>query len=237
MQVPSGRDFDSYDVRFVQLTVRCGFIRGDREPVFGTRAGAMTRVYIGGREDLTEHPELEWLVGRIIAGRILEDAHSREDLRQQCLIGIPTAGTPLAQAAAMASYRLQENNEPPRIIHHAMRESLKTHGIHHGWMNGKYDSSHTYWLVDNTVGPFAGSKLLARTHLLESGYRIDDIRTLLLVDRQEGGIERMKQERFQHIAVVYKILDILWLIDFLGLWPKATVQAIEAEIKSHQVVA
>lgn len=237
MQVPSGRDFDSYDVRFVQLAVRCGFIRGDREPIFGTRAGAMTRVYVGGREDLTEHPKLEWLVGRIIAGRILEDAHSREDLRQQCLIGIPTAGTPLAQAAAMASYRLQEDNAPPRIIHHVMRESLKTHGIHHGWMNGKSDSNHTYWLVDNTVGPSADSKFIARARLQESRYPINDVRALVLVDRQEGGIERMKQEGFHHIVVIYKILDILAIIDFLGLWQKDMVRAIEEEIQSHQMVA
>ncbi|MDO8577445.1 MAG: hypothetical protein Q7R55_01070 [Candidatus Wildermuthbacteria bacterium] len=235
MKVQSGREFDSYDVRFVQLAVNYGFVRGNREPIFGTRAGSMTRVYIGGREDFTEHPDLQWLTGRIIASRIWEDAHSREDLKQQCLIGIPTVGTPLAQAAAMASYRLQEDNKPPRIIHHVMRESLKTHGMHHGWMNGRHDSNHTYWLLDNTVGPSAGSKFLARAHLQESGYPTN-VRVLVLVDRQEGGIERMKQARFPHVIAVYKILDILEVINFLGLWPKEIVRLIQEEIKAHQEV-
>ena len=236
MKVPSGREFDSYDVRFVQFAVQYGLIRGHMKPVFGTRSGEKTRVYVGGRNDLTDHPDFEWLVGRVIAACVLEDAQKREDTKQQCLIGIPTAGTPLAQAAATVSYHFHGRVHPPRIIHRVMRETLKTHAMHFGWMNGEPDSGHSYGVGDNTVHD-ADSKLLARAHLLESRYPVDDVHALLLVDRQEGGIERMKQARFPHVVAVYKILDILEVINFLGLWPKEMVRAIQEEVQAHQVVA
>ncbi len=241
LQVPSGRVLDSLDLRLIDLFVRYGFIRWSEKP-FTLNSGVESHVYVFGREDLTDHPDFEWLMGRKIAELVLEDAARQGDKKQQCLIGLPTAGTALTQAAAMASWSRQSillggNHELSLIIHRIMREALKTHGVHPDWVNGKPQPDiHTYWFVDNVVTG-GGTMLEAREKLRESGYPVETMPALVFVDRQQGGIANMQKAGFQNIVVAYNLLDLTYAYGELGLWPKDAVQAVKEEIRAHQLVA
>ena len=239
MEVPSGRSFDSLDLRIVQLFAQYRFVDW-REEEFKLKSGVLSHVYVFGREDLTDHPDLEWLLGRKMAQLVRNNAVERGDLKPQCLIGIPTAGTVLAQAAAMVDHSWERisgyEGGSPRIIHRVMREVLKTHGAHPDWVNGKPIPDHTYWSVDNVVTD-AGTKVEARGRFQESGYPVDQMPALVLVDRQQGGIKRMIQSGFSNIVVAYNLLDLTFVFQQLGLWPKNAVQAVAEEIKAHQLVS
>jgi len=242
MEVPSGRVFDGVDLNMVKFSARYGFISWSDQPVT-FRSGMESRVTVGGREDFTDHPDLAWVVGRRIMTCVLQDAEARGDRKQQCLIGIPTAGTAFAQAAAMVNFAWErvlywkDSVDELRIIHRIMREALKTHGVHPDWVNGKPQPDlHTYWMVDNTVTD-GGTKVEAREHLLQSNYPVQEMRTLVVVDRQQGGIKRMEKAGFSNIVVAYYLLDLTYAFRELGLWPKDAVQAVEEEIKAHQLVS
>lgn len=239
MEVPSGRILEALDLRILQLFAQYGFIRWSDQPVT-FRSGVKSRVIIGGREDLTDHPDLEWLVGLKIRDLVLVDARARMDSKQQCLIGIPTAGTALAQATSIVNFAwhriYKDPQDPPRIIHRIMRQDRKTHGVHPDWVNGKPQPElHTYWMLDNTVTD-GGTKVEARERLDESNYPIEEMPTLVVVDRQQGGIKRMEQAGFSTIVVAYYLLDLTFAFRELNLWPKGAVQAVEEEIKAHPLV-
>ncbi|MFH1820314.1 MAG: hypothetical protein ABH805_00080 [Candidatus Nealsonbacteria bacterium] len=205
-----------------------------REAVFTLKSGIPSHVYVFGREDITDHPDLEWLIGRKTALSIQE--HSLLGDRQPCLIGIPTAGTAIAQAASMVSYAEDIRVNGYFICHRVMKEAIKTYGAHPNWVNGSPQPEiHTYWDLDNVVAD-GGSKFKVREKLNESGYPIQEMPSLIFVDRQQGGIQYMKQRGFTRIVVVYLLLDLTFAFGELGLWPKEAVKAVEEEIKAHPVI-
>ncbi len=228
--VPSGRVFDGTDVNILKRMHENGFVRYSEAP-FKLKSGIMSHVYVFGREDLTDHPDLEVLVGRKIAYLVWENSLPGDP--QPCLIGLPTAGTVLAQAAAMVSLD-HARGQNPVICHRVMREALKEHGAHNTWVNGKPDlSRHTYWTVDNVVTD-GDTKLKGAEKLEQDGYPSKGMPTLIWVDRQQGGIKCLEQAGFKRIVVAYYLLDITFALGELGLWPKETVQAVQEEIQAHQ---
>lgn len=239
MQTPSGQIYDALDLAILQLIIEYGFVRRAETP-FRLRSGIESHVYVFGREDLTDHPDLEWLIGRKIARLVQENSLPGD--KQPCLIGIPTAGTPLAQAAAMVSYHENIRVNPllpgsaDRVIcHRIMREALREYGAHPNWVNGPPQPElHTYWTVDNVVTD-GGSKFEAAERLGVSGYSAKEMPSLIFVDRQQGGIQKMEQGGFTRIVVAYGLLDLTFAFGELGLWPKDTVQAVEEEIRAHQL--
>lgn len=235
LEVPSGRVFDSHDEQTLRLFMKYGFVRW-RDEAITLKSGVLSHVYVSGREDLTDNPDLEWLVGRKIAQLVLGNMADRGDTKQQCLIGIPTAATPLAQAAVMVNWSQQRHGENTmaHITHRIMREELKGHGAHPDWVNGKPQADITCWTVDNVVTD-GKSKLEARDRLLESGYPVGDMPSLVFMDRQQGGIANMEQAGFRNIVVAYNLLDVTYALGELGLWPKDAVQAVGEEIKAHQL--
>ena len=237
-ELPSGRVFDAYDEQTLRLFVKYGFVRWS-EKAITLKSGVASHIYVSGREDLTDNPDLEWLIGRKIAQLVLDNMADRGDTKQQCLIGLPTAGTPLAQTAAMVNWNQQRqrknSNKAPHIIHRIMREGLKDYGVHPAWVNGKPQPDiHTYWTVDNVVTD-GRSKLETRDRLLESGYPVEDMPSLVFMDRQQGGIANMEEAGFRNIVVAYNLLDVTYALGELGLWPKDAVQAVDEEIKAHQL--
>ncbi len=235
MQVSSGTVFGKDDLELLRLMVDHGFIQR-RDVPFKLKSGVMSHVYVFGREDITDNPYLEWLIGIKIA-RLVEE-HSLSVDKQPCLIGIPTAGTPLAQAAAMVSYaeQIRTGGRGSIICHRIMKEALKEHGAHPKWVNGDpRPDVHTYWTVDNVVTD-GKSKFEANDRLRESGYPVDGMPNLVFVDRQQGGIQNMEKAGFKRIVVAYKLLDLTFAFGELNLWPKSAVKAVEEEIKAHQLL-
>lgn len=233
MQVPSGQTFSEFDLKLLRLMAEYGFIRRSERP-FRLVSGVESYVYVFGREDLTDHPDLEWFAGRKIAEVVWKE--SREGAPPACLIGIPTAGTALAQAAAMVSWQEVLPESGAIICHRIMREAMKEHGAHHTWVNGKPDFiRHTYWMVDN-VATDGGSKIRAAEKLMQDGYPAKEMPCLIFVDRQQGAMKRLEREGFQRVVVAYNLLDITYAFGELGLWPKSAVAAVEEEIRAHQFI-
>jgi orotate phosphoribosyltransferase len=244
MQVPSGRTFTKADLDLLRRMADVGFIKySDKQ--FQLKSGIMSNVYVFGREDLTDHPELEWIAGRKIAQVVYENTL---DDRQPCLIGLPTAGTALAQAASMASVHLLRDrplmdllstSHHVPIAHRIMREQLKSHGSgqHKGtWVNGRPDHMRQqYWTVDNVVTD--GDTKVENARRLESdGYPAFQMPVLIYVDRQQGAVRRLKDEGFEKIIVVFELLDVTFAFGEMDLWPKTAVASVEEEIKAHQLV-
>lgn len=232
MKVPSGQIFNKLDLQILPLLVKYSFIQW-RDTPFILKSGVNSNVYVFGREDITDHPDFEWLIGRKIA--LLVKEHTLPEDKQPCLIGIPSAGTPLAQAASMVSYKENICVNGHFICHRVMKETLKAHGAHPNWVNGPPQPEiHTYWTIDNVVTD-GGSKFEAADRFSESGYPIQEMTSLVFVDRQQGGINRMEQRGFKRIVVAYRLLDLTFAFGELGFWPKATIKAVEREIRDHQL--
>lgn len=230
MQVPSGAVYGKQDLAILLDMAKFGFVRHSETP-FKLKSGVPSNVYVFGREDLTDNPQLEWHVGTKIAGIVYDNTH---DARQPCLIGIPTAGNALAQAAAMVSFQLHRLSLP--IAHRVMREQLKQHGAHSTWVNGRPDlKRQRYWIVDN-VATDGGSKKEAAGKLEADGYPAKQMPCLIWIDRQQGAVPRLKAAGFEQVIVAYNLLDITYAFGVMGLWPKSAVAAVEEEIKAHQFV-
>lgn len=122
------------------------------------------------------------------------------------------------------------------ICHRVMKESLKEHGAHPKWVNGDpRPDFHTYWTVDNVVTD-GKSKFEASERLRESGYPVEEMPSLVFVDRQQGGIQNMEKAGFKRIVVAYKLLDLTFAFGELNLWLKSAVKAVEEEVKAHQLL-
>jgi len=233
MQVPSGRVFERDDLELSRLMVANRFIENQKQAAVLT-SGMSTYVYVSGREDLTDKNLFEWQVGRKIARLVKQYGESEYNQRQQCLIGIPTAATAMAQAAAMVSYAENILVNGQYICHRTMRENPKRHGLHQGWVNGEPQPDiHVYWTVENVVT--SGTTLITiAERLRQSGYPVEDMPILVFVDRQQGGIKKLEEAGFRKIVVAYNLLDLVFIFGELGLWSKNQVKAVEDEIAANQ---
>jgi len=226
--------FYEKDLRLVRQMAQHGFIRHVDTP-FRLNSGIESRVYVFGREDMTDNPAFEHAAGQAIANAVWGAMRDMTGgLRQSCLIGIPTAGTAFAQATAMASL-----GSTSVVCHRIMRETPKDHGAkeHQRWVNGKPDpDKHCYWLVDNVVTS-GKSMLEAAQKLVDDGYPSkSETPCLVFVDRQQGAAKRLEAAGFKRVVVAYYLLDITFALGELGLWPKSAVAGVEEEIRAHQFV-
>lgn len=233
MQVPSGRIFYKEDLCLVRQMVQYGFICYVDTP-FLLNSGIESQVYVCGREDLTDNMSFEMNVGERICNAVWNTTRDMGEIRQSCLIGIPTAGTAFAQAGAMTSWGSSDV-----ICHRIMRETPKEHGAgaHQQWVNGKSDpEEHCYWLVDNVVT--SGKSMLEAAQKLEEGGYPPKAETpcLTFVDRQQGAVKHLESAGFKKIVVVYNILDLTFAFGELGLWPKNAIKSVEEEINAHQCI-
>lgn len=207
-----------------------GFVRYSETP-FLLKSGIESNVYVFGRQDLTDNPRMTWLVGEKLADLVMNSKY--EEDKQVCLLGIPTAGTPFAQAASMASYcdhTKQPGGHP--ICFRIMKEALKNHGATKGWINGEPRNDQSYWLIDN-VATNGASKPEFRKKMRADGYP-DPHGVLIWIDRQQGALEFLRETGFKNVVVAYHLLDITYAFGKLGFWPEAAVKAVETEIELHQ---
>lgn len=218
MDVPSGRKLDDYDIALITYLKVFGFVRHSDRP-FTLKSGVKSHVYVFGREDLTDNPEFLHYLGQKMAWVVYEATLpllTDDNGLKPCLIGIPTAGTPLAQAAAMSAYYKKSffeweifHRELPKICFRVMREELKTHGAptHQSWINGRpRPKHHRYWMVDN-VATDGASKLETAKKWAQSGYP-DRPPVLIFIDRGQGAIQNLQRAGFEEVHVAYHLLDI-----------------------------
>ena len=233
LDVPSGRTYDISDLQLIMLMNKYGFIAQRDEP-FTLKSGIKSRVYVMGRNDVTDNPILGWYLGRKIARVIIENSLPTD--KPPCLIGIPTAGNAIAAATSLVAFVAGHSASAGPISYRVMRETVKAHGSGTAeWVNGKYDDQHTFWAVDNVITD-CGTKIEAKDKLISSGYPALEMPWLIAVDRQQGGIKRMQEHDFKRIVVAYYLLDISYAMGELGEWPKEVAASVEEEIKAHQFI-
>lgn len=225
--MPGSSSWDPLD-----RTILEGFARGDtlrwNEQPIELRAGKHSHVYVSARGELTDDPELLWPLGYKIALTVQNDQDLEGDTRPPCFVGIPTAGTPLAVAASLAAFRERIYQDAGSRV---MYDARKLHGNDRRWLAGEpIDvATRSIWLLDNTVTD-AQTKREALTRLGRDGYKPADISALVLIDRQQGGLEAMQQMGFRRVVALYSVLDIAAEFERIGHWSRARVRAVKEEI-------
>lgn len=223
---PSGAVFTSKDMELFKALFHIGFVTWKDEPII-FKSGKKSNTYVRGRQDLTNNPHI--LFG-LIAPRIVEFVRTTipiHDGRQHCLIGIPTAGTKLAMAAAGYSYYRQIR---PGIIYRELRVQKKAHGEDAGWTVGgpelKNDINIT---IEQAMS--SGSSIIEHTgHLKEDGYPVKDMHHVILVDRELGGIENLRANGLERVHTMFKLKDMVAALVEMELWPVARYKTLLKEI-------
>ncbi len=231
MKVPSGEIFSENDIELLKLMAKYGFVRWSEEP-FKLKSGIMSHVYVFGREDLTDHPDLSVLVGRKISERVWKMMKISKDKRQPCIIGIPIAGIPLATAASVFD-AIKSKDPSKAICYRIMRQKLKPHGAHHNWIDGRPDiEKHRYISIDNVITD-GGSKIEAAEKMDNDGYKAKEIDQIIFIDREQGGTQMLVEKGFKAPEIIFKLSDITFVFKELGLWSEESVQKVQSEIKAH----
>jgi orotate phosphoribosyltransferase len=195
------------------------------------KSGVKSHVYVSARAELTEDSELLYMIGEKIA-RTVQGEHERDnEERRPCFIGIPTAGTPLATAVALASYRECIRYNRQTAGSRIMYEQRKFHGLDIGWIAGGPIDFNEWrvWLLDNTVTD-GGTKEEVLRHLEEDGIPRNEISAIVLIDRQQGGLEAMQAMGLKRVIALYSILDVARAFEKMGHWDSKRLSAVEKEI-------
>lgn len=233
LDVPSGKVFNRLDLKIAMAMARHDSVEVLEKSIFGV-SGIELQSYVHLREDLTDHADFLWLVGRKLAqffSRLAETAEifqqAASEGKQLCLIGVPVAGIPLAQAASMVSQGESVYFGDQPICFRLMRQELKKHGADKAWINGRPGKHHFYCLIDNAIT--TGTSLLsAHRKAEESGYPA--MLSTVLVNRQQGGLGELGRNGI-NVFSVYNLLDLIYAFGKLDLWPEGKIAKIKQEIQ------
>ncbi len=156
-----------------------------QEPSFKLVSGRLSRFYVNCK------PTTLSARGMYLAGHLIFDEIKSSDI--SAVGGLTFGADPLAMAAAFAS---EINSQPINAF--SIRKTKKDHGIIR-WIEGDIQPGQGVAIIDD-VATTGGSTIKAieraRTEDLEV------IKSVILVDRQEGGLENIQQ----HVADVSRII-------------------------------
>ena len=229
---PSGTVFSEGDVELIRLLGDIGFIKYSKKP-FPLKSGVKSHVYVYGREDLTTNVNALWAIGEKVVQTAEAVMRRERDTRQALFVGLPTAGTPLAQAAAMVDWVKGYFLTPSAFMQ--MRSIRKlTHGVHESWLIGKPDmTKQRLFSVDN-VATDGGTKFEMGDRFAEDSIDPLTIDNIILVDRQQGAVRRMIEHGYKKPIVIFNLLDLTFVFGQQGTWPTEAVAQVEKEIAEHQ---
>jgi orotate phosphoribosyltransferase len=203
--------------------IRCGFLRWVPHEV-EFRGGMKSKVLVGGREDLTQHPRTLHKIGNLIAKAAFRVAPEYSKL---CLIGVPMVGNTLATAASIASERY--------LPFLNMRQVKKSHGAHRTWVDGEPYAFGHYVTIDNTITD-GGSKTETVERLSEDGFLVKyEVSHLVLVDRGIGGPEHLHALGYK----IFSIFDLPTLVRAFvecGEWPQERLDCILLENSRYKLM-
>lgn len=215
------RDFFECDKPLIRIIGERGIVYWSDEPIT-FKSGIKSHVYVSGRSDLTGDQAALSTIGNILRARAVralpQEIVSRRRIQ---FIGIPTAGTPLAVAAAISIGRGMIAG--CRI----MREVKKSHGNDHRWVDGEPRSDEYYVTVDNVITD-GQSKLEAIARLREDGYSVKKMLHLIFVDRNQGGMETLRTIGYNAVACIALPTVVLGLVE-QGFWPRERLECYQIE--------
>jgi len=231
MDLPSGLTFNEDDLALVRMLGQYGYVTRLPEPV-KLKSGIMSRIYVLGRQDMTDHPDLVWAIGQRISRVVRQNTQPGD--KRHCLIGVPYAGIAPAVAGSLVDHALHGNDPSTETIcFRIMRHDKKDHGVHGGWVDGKYTPDMTFWPVDNVITD-GGSKFVAAARMEEDGYPSHELPSLIFIDRQQGGVRRLHEAGFKRVVTAFNLLDLTHAYVQLGIWPADMADSVAEEIAAHQ---
>jgi orotate phosphoribosyltransferase len=146
------------------------------EPSFKFVSGRVSRYYVNCKPT-TLNPR-----GMFLVGHLMFDAIA--DLTPDGVGGLTFGADPIAMATAFAS----ELKGAP-INAFSIRKTKKNHGIAQ-WVEGDLPQGARVVVIDD-VATTGGSTIKAVERARENG--LDVVRTVVLVDRQEGGVDNIRK--------------------------------------------
>ena len=146
------------------------------EPSFKLVSGRLSSFYVNCKPT-TLSPRGMYLVGHLMFEVV-------KDLRPQGVGGLTFGADPIAMATAFAS---ELQGMPIQAF--SIRKTKKDHGIAQ-WVEGDLPPGARVVVIDD-VATTGGSTIKAVTRARENGLEV--IRVVVLVDRQEGGLDNIRQ--------------------------------------------
>lgn len=229
---PSGVVFEGADIHLIKDLGEIGFIKYNEKP-FTLKSKVLSHIYVFGREELTSNLPVLWKIGRKICETVRTRMNEENDRRKPAYIGLPTAGTPLAQMAATVDFANAITGRDSTF--YQMRSVKKqSHGAHETWIIGKPDVfKERIFRIDNVVTDGA-TKFEMADRFAEDGLPTMELDDIILVDRQQGAIKRMMEKGYKKPIVMFNLLDLAYVFEKLEIWPGSIVAKVEREIADHQ---
>jgi len=156
-----------------------------QDPCFRLVSGRISRFYVNCK------PTTLSARGMYLAGHLIFEAIRGSDV--SAVGGLTFGADPLAVSTAFAS---ELNGRPINAF--SIRKTKKDHGIIR-WVEGDVRPGHRVAIIDD-VATTGGSTIKAIERARDEGLVV--VKSVILVDRQEGGLESIRQ----HVADVAAII-------------------------------
>jgi orotate phosphoribosyltransferase len=145
-------------------------------PVFRLVSGKMSHYYVNCKP-VTLHPRGMFLVGHLIFDALRHTG-------AKGVGGLTFGADPMAVATA---YTSELSGKPLKAF--SIRKTKKDHGLIR-WIEGDLSAGDDVVIIDD-VATTGGSTIKAIERASSEGLHV--VKTVILVDRQEGGVENIKQ--------------------------------------------
>ncbi len=165
-----------------------------QEPIYKLVSGRMSQFYVNCK------PVTLCARGMFLAGHLLFNAIKDDDVT--AIGGLTFGADPLAVATAFTS----ELKAKP-INAFSIRKTRKDHGMIR-WIEGDIQPGERVAIIDD-VATTGGSTIKAIERARAEGLEV--VRAVIFVDRQEGGIQNIKQ----HVS---KVSSIITRDELIGRW-------------------
>ncbi|MDA8404167.1 MAG: orotate phosphoribosyltransferase [Desulfobacteraceae bacterium] len=158
-----------------------------KEPVFKLASGKMSSFYVNCKP-VTLSPRGMYLIGHLVFEAI-------RDMNAQGVGGLTFGADPIAMATSFVS---EIKHQPVKAF--SIRKTRKDHGIIK-WIEGDLTSGDRVAIVED-VATTGGSTVKAIERAREEGLRVE--RVIVMIDRQEGGIDHIKALVPEVVALITK---------------------------------
>ncbi len=168
----------------IEIIYRKSF-KYSQEPSFKLVSGKMSRFYVNCKPT-TLSPRGMFLVGHLVFDAI-------KDLAPDGIGGLTFGADPMAVATAFVS---ELKGKPINAF--SIRKTQKDHGIIK-WVEGDMTPGQRVVIIDD-VATTGGSTIKAIVRAGSEG--LDVVKVVILVDRQEGGLENIRQHVHDVTAII-----------------------------------
>ncbi|MGD2150117.1 MAG: orotate phosphoribosyltransferase [Desulfobacterales bacterium] len=182
-----------------------------REPSFKLVSGRMSHFYVNCKPT-TMSPRGMFLVGHLVFDAI-------KDLKADGIGGLTFGADPVAVATAFVS-ELKAN--PMNAF--SIRKTQKDHGIVK-WIEGDMNPGQRVVIIDDVVTT-GGSTITAVERARSEGLEV--IKAVILVDRQEGGLENIREQ-------VTDVTAIITRDDLMAQWSEVTGSRTSRSLRNSPI--